>query len=58
LVDEGETLWIGLDQSERYQMETITGRLDAEARASKLWYIGDPTLGETKSVLGGSIERK
>jgi hypothetical protein len=35
-----------------------TGRLDAEASASKVRYIGDPTLGEIKSELGGSVERK
>jgi hypothetical protein len=35
-----------------------TGRLDAEARASKVWYIGDPTLGEIRSELGGSVEGK
>jgi hypothetical protein len=35
-----------------------TGRLDAEASASKLRYIGDPTLGEISSKLGGSVERK
>jgi hypothetical protein len=36
-----------------------TGRLDAVARSSsKVRYIGDPTLGEIKSELGGSVERK
>jgi hypothetical protein len=36
-----------------------TGRLDAMARSnSKVWYIGDPTLGEITSELGGSVERK
>jgi hypothetical protein len=35
-----------------------TGRLDAEASASKVRYIGDPTLGEISSKLGGSVERK
>jgi hypothetical protein len=36
-----------------------TGRLDAVARNnSKVRYIGDPTLGEIKSELGGSVERK
>ena len=35
-----------------------TGRLDAEANASTVWYIGDPTLGEIKSKLGGSVEKQ
>jgi hypothetical protein len=34
------------------------GRLDADASASKVRYIGDPTLGEIKSELGGSVERQ
>ena len=35
-----------------------TGRLDAEASASQVWYIGDPVLGEIKTELDGSVERK
>jgi hypothetical protein len=35
-----------------------TGRLDAEASASKVWYIGDPTLGEITPKLDGSVEKK
>ncbi|MGD9093339.1 MAG: DUF2807 domain-containing protein [Anaerolineales bacterium] len=35
-----------------------TGRLDAEASASKVRYSGDPTLGEIKSELGGSVEKQ
>jgi hypothetical protein len=35
-----------------------TGRLDAEASASQVWYIGDPTLGEITSELDGTVERK
>jgi hypothetical protein len=35
-----------------------TGRLDAEASASEVWYIGDPTLGEIRSKLGGTVEEK
>jgi hypothetical protein len=35
-----------------------TGRLDAEASASEVWYIGDPTLGEIRTELGGSVEGK
>ena len=35
-----------------------TGRLDAEANASQVWYIGDPTLEEIKTELDGSVERK
>jgi hypothetical protein len=34
------------------------GRLDAEASASKVRYIGDPTLGQIKSELGGSVDRQ
>jgi hypothetical protein len=34
------------------------GRLDAEARASEVRYIGDPTLGEIRSELGGSVEKQ
>jgi hypothetical protein len=35
-----------------------SGRLDAEASASEVWYIGDPTLGEIRAELDGSVERK
>jgi hypothetical protein len=36
-----------------------TGLLDAMAKNdSKVWYIGDPTLGEIKSELGGSVEKQ
>jgi hypothetical protein len=35
-----------------------TGRLDAEASASKVQYIGDPTLGEIKTKLDGSVDRR
>ena len=35
-----------------------TGRLDAEASASQVWYVGDPTLGEIQTELDGSVERK
>jgi hypothetical protein len=35
-----------------------TGRLDAEASASKVWYIGDPTLGTITSELDGSVGGK
>jgi hypothetical protein len=35
-----------------------TGRLDAEARASTVRYVGDPTLGEIMTELGGSVERE
>jgi len=35
-----------------------TGRLDAEASASKVRYVGDPTLGEISSKLGGSVEKQ
>jgi hypothetical protein len=34
------------------------GRLDAEASGPKVRYTGDPTLGEIKSEMGGSVERK
>jgi hypothetical protein len=34
------------------------GRLDADASASKVLYIGDPALGEIKSELGGSVEKQ
>jgi hypothetical protein len=35
-----------------------SGRLDAEASASKVWYTGDPTLGEIRSDLGGSVKKR
>jgi serine/threonine-protein kinase len=36
-----------------------TGRLDAMARAnSQVQYVGDPTLGEIRSELGGSVEEQ
>ena len=35
-----------------------SGRLDAEASAAKVWYIGDPTLGEIRTELGGSVEKQ
>jgi len=36
-----------------------SGRLDAVAKTnSKVRYIGDPTLGEIRAELGGSVERK
>ena len=35
-----------------------TGQLDAEASASQVWYVGAPTLGEIKTELDGSVERK
>jgi hypothetical protein len=36
----------------------LTGRLDAEASASKVRYVGDPTLGEIKTELDGSVEKQ
>jgi hypothetical protein len=36
-----------------------TDRLGAVAKTnSKVWYIGDPTLGEITSELGGSVEKQ
>jgi hypothetical protein len=35
-----------------------TGRLDAEATASKVRYVGEPSLGQIKSGLGGSVEKR
>ena len=35
-----------------------TGRLDAEASASEVWYVGEPTLGEIKIALDGSVEKQ
>ena len=35
-----------------------TGRLDAEASASKVLYVGEPSLGEIKVALDGSVEKQ
>jgi hypothetical protein len=35
-----------------------TGRLDAAANASQVWYIGNPTLGEIRTELDGTVEKK
>ena len=35
-----------------------TGRLDAEVTAAEVWYVGNPTLGEIKTNLSGSVDKQ